>query len=102
LASFKRLPGLLAKRIIVLDHRKVMGLLDKIGVAVDVSKSGQQKDIGSPFRPSTVQESQILQDMTDQLGQRFIKLVSFKSCGMGHISAKFSRILTEQVDLTTE
>gem|GEM_PF-4916771 len=29
-------------------------------------------------------------------------LVSFKSCGMGHISAKFSRILTEQVDLTTE
>jgi protease-4 len=54
---------------------KVDGLMEKIGVAVDVNKSGENKDIGSPFRPSTAEEKRILQDLTDQLGQRFVALV---------------------------
>jgi len=55
---------------------KVEGLMEKIGVGVDVSKSGDQKDMGSPFRPSTEEEARLLQDLTDQLGQRFIDLVT--------------------------
>lgn len=55
---------------------KVMGLMDKIGVDVQVSKSGANKDIGSPFRAATAQEKQIIQEMTDRLGRRFLDLVA--------------------------
>jgi len=55
---------------------KVIGLMDKIGVEVQVSKSGANKDIGSPFRTATAQEKQIIQEMTDKLAQRFLALVS--------------------------
>jgi protease-4 len=54
---------------------KVEGLMEKIGVGLDVNKSGKNKDIGSPFRPSTAEEKRILQDLTDKLGQRFLDLV---------------------------
>ena len=55
---------------------KVMGLMDKIGVEVQVNKSGANKDIGSPFRAATAQEKKILQEMTDKLARRFLDLVS--------------------------
>ncbi|MEJ2472424.1 MAG: signal peptide peptidase SppA [Desulfobacterales bacterium] len=55
---------------------KVVGLMDKIGVEVQVSKSGANKDIGSPFRAATAQEKKILQEMTDKLARRFLDLVS--------------------------
>jgi protease-4 len=55
---------------------KVVGLMDKIGVDVQVSKSGANKDIGSPFRTATAQEKKILQEMTDKLARRFLDLVS--------------------------
>jgi len=55
---------------------KVVGLMDKIGVEVQVSKSGANKDIGSPFRAATAQERKVLQEMTDKLARRFLDLVS--------------------------
>jgi protease-4 len=55
---------------------KVVGLMDKIGVDVQISKSGANKDIGSPFRTATAQEKKILQEMTDKLAHRFLDLVS--------------------------
>lgn len=54
---------------------KVVGLMEKIGVDVQVSKSGVNKDIGSPFRTATAQEKQTIQDMTDKLARRFLDLV---------------------------
>ncbi len=60
---------------VILITPKVSGLMDKIGVAVDVSKSGSEKDMGSPFRPSTPEERKILQDLTDEMGRKFIDLV---------------------------
>jgi protease-4 len=54
---------------------KVTGLMEKIGVGVNVNKSGKNKDMGSPFRPSTKEEEQLLQDLTDRLGKRFVDLV---------------------------
>jgi len=54
---------------------KIDGLLSKIGVNVDVRKSGRNKDMASPFRPATEEERRILQDLTDQLGNRFAGLV---------------------------
>ena len=54
---------------------KVVGLMEKLGVGVDVSKSGVQKDMGSPFRASTKEEEHLLQDLTERMGQRFVDLL---------------------------
>ena len=55
---------------------KVSGLMDKLGLAVEVNKSGREKDIGSYFRPSTPEEQKIFQEMTDKMGGRFLDLVA--------------------------
>ncbi len=51
------------------------GLMNKVGVAVEINKSGTNKDTGSPFRPRTAAEDVLIQELTDQLGQRFADLV---------------------------
>jgi protease-4 len=54
---------------------KVYGLMEKIGVDVAVSTSGQNKDMGSPFREATQEETEIFQTLTNSLGSRFTDLV---------------------------
>ena len=54
----------------------VAGLMDKIGVSVEVSKTGQNKDMGSPFRQATIEEKQIIEDLIDQLGKRFLDRIA--------------------------
>ena len=54
---------------------KVAGLMEKIGVGVEVSKSGKNKDMGSPFRPTTPDEEVMFQELTDRLAKRFVTLV---------------------------
>ncbi len=54
----------------------VTGLMEKIGVDVNVSKTGKNKDMGSPFRQATEEEQKILQDITEQLGQRFLDRIA--------------------------
>jgi protease-4 len=61
---------------VILMKPKVGGLMDKVGLSVEVNKSGQEKDIGSPFRPTSAEEQRILQELTDKLGKRFIELVA--------------------------
>jgi protease-4 len=60
---------------VIFVRPKVAGLIEKIGVGVEVSKSGKDKDIGSPFRATTPEEEHIFQAMTDQLAKRFFDLV---------------------------
>jgi protease-4 len=55
---------------------KVIELLEKVGVGVDVNKSGANKDMGMPYRPTTAEERKILQAMTDRLGVRFVDLTA--------------------------
>lgn len=55
---------------------KVGGLMDKLGLAVEVNKSGKEKDIATPFRPSTPEEKKILQEVTDTMGKKFLNLVA--------------------------
>lgn len=50
-------------------------LMDKIGVGVAASTSGENKDMGSPFRKATEAEDAIFQSLTDSLGRRFVDLV---------------------------
>jgi protease-4 len=57
-------------------YPKFNGLLDKIGLKVEVSKSGKNKDMGSPFRDTTAEERELLQELTDTIGKRFLNLVA--------------------------
>jgi len=70
-------PATITGSIGVIFYRpKVTGLMGNIGVDVQVNKSGVNKDMGSPFRNATREEEQILQRLTDRLGQQFIDLVA--------------------------
>jgi protease IV len=54
---------------------RVTGLMDKLGLGVDVKKFGKNKDMGSPFRESTEEEQKLLQKAVNDFGERFIRLV---------------------------
>ena len=53
----------------------VDGFMEKYGFAMNVSKSGAQKDMGSPFRAPTEKDDAIFQELTDQMAARFYSLV---------------------------
>ena len=50
-------------------------LLNKIGLEDETIKSGDKKDIFSPFRPITFEEREILQTIIDHLNNRFVDAV---------------------------
>ncbi len=54
---------------------KVSGLMNKIGLGVDVKKFGKNKDMGSPFRDSSEEEQKLIQNAVNDFGERFIRLV---------------------------
>lgn len=60
---------------VVFMRPRVYDLMNKVGVSMDIVKSGDKKDMGTPFRSSTQEEEIIFQDLTSKLGQRFIDLV---------------------------
>ena len=53
----------------------VHGLMDKFGVDVHADTSGDYKDMGSFFRPSTEDEDLLFASMVDSLGERFMEKV---------------------------
>ncbi|MDP1992066.1 MAG: signal peptide peptidase SppA [Syntrophales bacterium] len=75
---------------------KVGGLMDKIGLGVDMIKFGRNKDMGSPFRDSTEEEKNLMQKTVNDFGERFIRLVQkhrrLQEPAMGEIST--ARIFT--------
>lgn len=54
---------------------EMSGLLEKIGVNITTIKSGQHKDIGSPFRNMTSEEQQILQALVDEIHEEFMSVI---------------------------
>ncbi|HXH81541.1 MAG TPA: signal peptide peptidase SppA [Candidatus Tectomicrobia bacterium] len=48
------------------------GLLQKIGVGAGAIKSGEHKDMGSPFRAMTAEERAIFQSVIDDLHRQFV------------------------------
>jgi protease-4 len=51
------------------------GLMQKLGVATAAIKSGERKDMGSPFRALTPEERGIFQSVIDGLHQQFVDKV---------------------------
>ncbi len=48
------------------------GLMQKIGLSAATIKSGERKDMGSPFRPLTAEERRIFQGVIDDLHAQFV------------------------------
>jgi protease-4 len=56
----------------------VEGLLSKVGIKVQVIKSGELKDAGSPFRNLSEQEQRLFQGIIDELYERFLDVIHEK------------------------
>lgn len=56
---------------VLLLNLNVEGLLEKVGIAEKTIKSGEKKDILSPFRQSTPEEQKIMQNIIDNFAARF-------------------------------
>src|SRR4030043_2301080 len=70
-------PGTITGSIGVLMHfSNFEELLKKIGIKGMVLKSGEHKDIGSPFREMTAEEKRIMQEVLDNVHQQFIRAVA--------------------------
>ena len=73
--SFKEYPNNVRMNGFASKIRSVVGLMSKIGLGVDVNKSGKNKDMGSPFRESNDEENMLMQKTVDVFAGRFINLV---------------------------
>ncbi len=60
---------------VILMKFNVEGLMEKIGVAEQTVKSGDKKDIMSPFRKATPEEIKLGQEIIDQFYGRFLDIV---------------------------
>lgn len=52
------------------------GLMQKVGLATSAFKSGDHKDMGSPFRTLTPEEHKIFQSVIDELHRQFVAKVA--------------------------
>ncbi len=69
-------PGAITGSIgVIMPVTNFEGLFGKVGVQVDVIKSGTYKDMGSSSRALTEEERKILQDMVDNSYQQFLDAV---------------------------
>jgi len=75
-------PGTLTGSIGVIFEFPVFGeLFKKIGIKTEVVKSGELKDVGSPTRPMTEKERQMLQAVINDVYDQFVEAV-VKNRGM--------------------
>ena len=51
-------------------------IVDKLGFDMNVVKSGQFKDTGSPFRPFVPEDQTLLQGLVDQSYEQFVKVIA--------------------------
>jgi protease-4 len=70
-------PGTITGSIgVLMQFSNFEELLKKIGIRGVVLKSGEHKDIGSPFREMTPEEKKIMQEVIDNVHQQFIQAVA--------------------------
>lgn len=69
-------PGTITGSIgVLMEFKNIEELFKKIGIKGVVLKSGEHKDIGSPFREMTPEEKKIIQAVIDNVHQQFIQAV---------------------------
>lgn len=71
------LPGSLTGSIgVVMEIPQVQELMDRIGIEMEVVKSAQYKDIGSPFRPFQPDDREVLQGLVQDVYAQFVTVVA--------------------------
>jgi len=60
---------------VVMLSANAQGLMEKLGVSANTIKSGEHKDMGSPFRALTTEERAIFQSVIDNLQRQFVAKV---------------------------
>lgn len=75
--SILALPGSITGSIgVLMEFPNVSGLMDKVGVEMQVVKGGAQKDLGSPFRAMGPEDEAILSEMVADVHAQFIEVVA--------------------------
>ncbi|MBM4305569.1 MAG: signal peptide peptidase SppA [Deltaproteobacteria bacterium] len=70
-------PGTITGSIgVLMEFTNIEELFKKIGIKGVVLKSGEHKDIGSPFREMTPEEKKLVQSVIDNVHQQFIQAVA--------------------------
>jgi protease-4 len=89
------LPGTLTGSIgVISELPNLKGLFQKIGIDMEVFKGGKYKDMYAGIRELTPEEKAIMQEMTDQLYDQFVKVVAE---GRGLNEAKVRELATGQL-----
>jgi protease IV len=75
--SIFALPGSLTGSIgVVMEMPEASELMDRVGVRVEVVKSAEHKDVGSPFRPITPADREILEALVMDVFEQFVATVA--------------------------
>ena len=61
---------------VIIQSFNLEGLMEKIGLKDVTIKSGEQKDVLSPFRDLTPEEREMLQGVVDEMYERFVSIVA--------------------------
>lgn len=71
------LPGSITASIgVLMEFPNVTGLMDKVGVEMEVVKAGAQKDLGSPFREMGPEDREVLSEMVEDVHAQFVEVVA--------------------------
>lgn len=70
-------PGTLTGSIgVLMEFVRLQELMEKIGVDLEVLKSGEFKDIGSPHRMMTERDKEMLQGLVSEIQSQFVEAVA--------------------------
>ena len=70
-------PGTITGSIgVIIMFSSTYGLMDKLGIGATVVKSGKFKDVGSPHRPFTDDDKEIIQSVVDDTYDQFVEAVA--------------------------
>lgn len=71
------MPGSITGSIgVIVEYPNVQELMQKVGVQMQIVKSGAQKDLGSPFREMDPADREILAAMVDDVHAQFVETVA--------------------------
>ncbi|MEJ2724176.1 MAG: signal peptide peptidase SppA [Deltaproteobacteria bacterium] len=70
-------PGTLTGSIgVIMEFLQLEDLLKKLGIGMEVVKSGEFKDIGSPHRPMSEREKELIQNLIFEIQRQFVEAVA--------------------------
>jgi len=63
---------------VIIINADLSGTMQKVGAKVNVYKTGENKDMGSPFKAASQTDKQVFQGLVDQMATRFYDIVQNK------------------------